>query len=244
MQRIRLAGLALASMIPLVAASAASAQTVFGNFEDGTTDGFGYLSSSSGVQPFPASPGPTVAVVVPSSGPDTTHVLDITASGYNGGQSGGNDLGYDFAANGLTSTFLADDVISFQWEVAPGETFPGGYAQLYNIVLNAPGGGYTTVGGSSGSTSPLAVTTGTVQAGSAGTLYTVSIDYDAYKAAILADTTTPGYIQLGITTNNGSGNLDYYFDNFTLSTAPAVPEPASLSLLGLGVAGMLIRRRR
>jgi hypothetical protein len=222
-------------------ASFASAAVSFGNFEDNTTDGFGTLTNSSGVSANTFA-SPTVGTVItPSSGTDLTKVLDLTANGFNGGLSSGADLGFDFVANGLTSQFLANDIITFQWEVAPG-TESSGFAQFFNIILNAPGGGFTTVGGSGGSTSPLAVTTGTVQQfpGFSGQLNTVSINYDGYKAAILANTSTPGFIQFAIQTNNSNPPSDFYFDNFQLSAN--VPEPTSCGLLGL--AGMAILRRR
>jgi PEP-CTERM motif len=236
----------LVAMIAGVAgmASFAAGSTVsFGNFEDGATDGFGNLTNSGVTANTFASP--TVGTVItPGSGTDTTKVLDLTAAGFNGGLGSGADLGYDFAANGLTAAFLANDVITFQWEVAPG-TEASGYSQFYNIILNAAGPGFTTIGGSSGGTSPLAVTTGTVQQFPpfSGQLNTVTINYDAYKAAILANGPIPGYIQFGIQTNDANPPTDFYFDNFTLSSL-AVPEPTSLSLLGLAVAGMLGRRRR
>ncbi|HEY1685938.1 MAG TPA: PEP-CTERM sorting domain-containing protein [Tepidisphaeraceae bacterium] len=239
MRHLRTLQVLLAAFGLIGAASSAKAQTVFGNFEDGNTDGFGYLSNSSGVQPFPASPGPTVSVVTPSSG-DTTKVLDLSGSGYNQGQSGGSTLGYDFVSNGLASQFLANDILTFQWEMAPSSA-SSGYAQIYNIVLNAPGAGYTGIGGYSGASSPLATVSGTVNQnpGYTGQVFTVTINYDAYKALISSN---PSYIQLGITTNNGGGApTDYYFDNFTLSAAP---EPASLGLAAIGGLALLRRRRK
>ncbi len=160
-------------------ASFASAAVSFGNFEDGLTDGFGTLTNSSGVtaNTFAA---PTVGTVItPATGANLTKVLDLTASGFNGGLSSGADIGFDFKSNGTAATqFLANDILTFNWQVAPG-TQASGFSQLFNIILNAPGAGFTTVGGSGGSTSPLAVTTGTVQQFPpfSGQLNTVSINF-------------------------------------------------------------------
>jgi hypothetical protein len=219
-------------------ASMAHGAVTFGNFEDGTPDGFGTLTNS-GVTANTFSSPTTGTVITPASGTDTTKVLDLFAAGFNGGLGSGADLGYDFVANGLASQFMANDILTFNWEVAPG-TEASGFAQFYNIILNAPGAGFTTVGGSSGGTSPLAVTTGTVNQfpGFSGQLNTVSINYDAYKAAISA---SPGFIQFGIQTNNANPPTDFYFDNFQLSQ---VPEPTSLGLLTVLGAGVLGRRRR
>jgi hypothetical protein len=221
-------------------ANVSQAQVNFGNFEDSLTDNFG-TGTNSGVTPNVFSSPTAGSVITPGSGSDLTKVLDLTATGFNGGLSSGAALGYDFVANGLLSQFMANDIITFNWEVAPSSA-TGGYSQLYNIILNGPGPGYTNVGGSSGSTSPLAVTTGTVNQNPAfsGQLNTVSINYDNYKAALSA---SPGYMQLEFQTNNGGGApADIYFDNFTLST---VPEPASIVLAGLGLAGLgLVAKRR
>jgi hypothetical protein len=215
--------------------NAAQAQVVFGNFEDGTPDNFGTLTNT-GVTPNAFS-SPTIGTVItPGTGTDTTKVLDLTASGFNGGLGSGADLGFDFVANGLASQFMANNIITFSWEVAPGSQ-ASGFAQLYNIILNAPGIGFINVGGSSGATNPNAIVTGTVSQFPpfSGQLNTVSIDYTVAKANISA---SPGYIQLGFQTNNtGSpaGPTDFYFDNFTLSS---VPEPASFVLAGLGLLGL------
>jgi hypothetical protein len=225
------------SLVPLALASSAKANVVFGNFEDGMFDGFGYLSNSMGVQPFPASPGPTASIITPGSGGDLTHVLDLSGTGFNQGQSGGAALGYDFKANGLATEFMNDDQLSFDWEVAPSST-SSGYSQLYNIVLNAPGGGFKTVAGSSNPSPNLGTGTVNQNPGYTGQVNHVVINYDSYKALITAN---PSYLQLGIQTNVGGGAPpDIYFDNFTLT---AIPEPASLSLLGIAGAALLGRRR-
>ena len=216
----------------------AGAQVTFANFEDGTFDGFG-TATNSGITANSFS-SPTSAVVDTGPSTDPTKVLDLTASGFNGGLSSGADLGYDFAANGFTSQFLANDIITFDWIVPPSST-TGGYSQLYNIILNGAGAGYDVVGGSSGATSSLATVTGPVNQypSFSGQVNQVSINYDAFKAALSA---SPGYIQLEIQTNNGGGApADILFDNFTLSQ---VPEPATLGIVSIASLGLLRRRHR
>ena len=192
--------------------SAAHAAVVFGNFEDGGLDGFGTLSNSTGVVAFTA---PTTGVVItPTAGTDTTKVLDLTASGFNGGLASGATLGYDFVASGNSAAFLANDILTFNWEV-PASTTTGGFAQLFNIIFNAPGFGFHNVGGSSVSTD---LNTTNQNPPYTGQLNTWSFNYDAVKAQISAN---PSFLQFAIQTNNGGGSPpDFYFDNFTLSRQP------------------------
>jgi hypothetical protein len=228
-------------VVSLGLAKVSQAQVVFGNFEDGLTDGFG-TGTNSGVTANTFASPTAGAVITPGSGSDLTKVLDLTASGFNGGLSSGADLAYDFVTNGLASQFLANDILTFSWEVPPSAT-GSGFSQLFNIIFNAPGAGFHNVGGSGGGTFAGVTVTGTVNQNPPynGQVNTVSINYDAYKAAISA---SPGFIQLEFQTNNGGGApSDIYFDNFTLS---AVPEPATIVLAGLGMAalGLIAKRRR
>jgi hypothetical protein len=232
----RVAG--LAALVPLCLSSIASANFIFANFEDGTFDGLG-TGTNSGVTAGTFS-SPTSAVIDTGPSTDPTNVLDLTASGFNGGLSSGADLGYDFVQQGNAAQFMANDEIVFDW-IVPVSSATGGYSQLYNIILNAQGAGFTTVGGSSGATSTLATVTGTVNQNPsfAGQVNQVTINYDAYKAKIAAN---PGYIQLEMQTNDGGGApADILFDNFQLVS---VPEPASISLIAFGAIPLLARRRR
>jgi hypothetical protein len=215
--------------------AAAHGAVVFANFEDGGFDGFGTLSNSTGVVAFTAPT--TGAVITPTTGTNTTKVLDLTASGFNGGLSSGADLGYDFVASGTSAAFLANDIITFNWEVPPSST-TGGFAQLFNVIFNAPGFGFHNVGGSSTATDPNTTNQNPPYTGQTNTY---SFNYDAVKAQISAN---PSFLQFAIQTNNGGGSPpDFYFDNFTLSANPAAPEPASCAVLGIGAVALLRRRR-
>jgi hypothetical protein len=76
--------------------------------------------------------------------------------------------------------------------------------------------------------------------------YTLSWDYDPARFANVVPGVPASWAEIRIVTNaTPSGNfpaghtIPLYFDNFQ-----AVPEPASLSLLGVGALGLLARRRR
>jgi len=217
----------------------AGAQVTFANFEDNTFDGFG-TGTNSGVTPGVFS-APTSAVIDTGPATDPTNVLDLTASGFNGGLSSGADLGYDFVQSGFLAQLEANDIITFNW-IVPVSSTGSGYSQLYNIILNGANAGYHTVGGSSGGTDlTLATVTGTVNQypGYSGQINTVSINYDGWKAAMGA---SPSYAQLEFQTNNGGGApSDILFDNFVLSS---VPEPTTLGLLSIAGLGLLRRHRR
>lgn len=103
----------------------------------------------------------------------------------------------------------------------------GGYTQIYEVAMNAPGAGFQ------------GVATGTPLnfywwEGSGARTATLSVNYRAFRALI----TETSYIEIIFALNTGGGAPpEMYFDNARLT-----PEPATLALLGLG--GLLLRRRR
>jgi hypothetical protein len=205
-------------------ASCARGSVLFASFEGDMSDGFG--SFNNGVVPFSADTTGSTYSYSSYGATDGVVALDVHETGYK------QDLAFDFAANGLTSQFLSNDIISFDVTSPPAGTSTAGYWQVYQLFLNAPGGGFSQIGAS-----PLF--NQYYYAGFAGSTTHISVNYDAYKASITAN---PGYLQMVLALNNGGGApQDFYFDNFSLSQ---VPEPASLSVLGVMGAGLLGRRRR
>ena len=244
-RRHRLAGVrqALVAVVVFGCVGAAQAAVLIADFEGGTAPGFGALTNSTGVQPWAAGIGPANGAVVAGTVGSTTgsQVLELTGdASFNFGQSGGAALGFDFLSQNLRAAFLANDQLEFDWVAVPNGS-PSGFSQLFNIILNSQGGGFVNVAGSS------AGTPGTHQdyfTGYTGTVHHVVVDYSAYKAAVLGSAFPDGggWLQLGIQPNAGGGApAQMHFDNFVFSQ---VPEPSGMALVGVGVAGLLRRRRR
>ena len=235
-------GCTLAVLAVLACAHSAGAAVLIADFENGTTSGFGALTSGSGVQPWSAPvSGQVIDGTIGSfSG---SKVLQLSGdAAFNFGQSGGSALGLNLLAANLRQAFLDHNTLEFDWMAPPiGST--SGYNELFNIVLNSQGGGFATVAGHS---------VGTPNAqqfyfdGYNGTVRHVVVDYTNYKNTVLASANPDagGWLELGITPNAGgySGGLttaQFQFDNFAFT-----PEPSGLALVAVGVAAALRRRRR
>ena len=223
--QLRIRSVVIAALFSLGIASAAKASLVFASFAGNMSDGFG--SFNNGVVPFSSdTTGSTYSYSTYGDTDGDSSALEVTETGYK------QDLAYDFAANGLTSAFLANDAITFDLTSPPAGASTAGYWQLYQVFLNAPGGGFTQIGAAPYYNQYY-------YSGFAGSTAHITINYDAYKATMSAN---PGYVQMIFALNNGGGAPNnFFFDNFQLIT---VPEPASFSILGLSAAALLSRRRR
>jgi hypothetical protein len=224
----RIFSLAAAVALLGLGAIQAQGQSVLFTFADNTSDGWvngGFSSSpASTVVPIGANNyisealgGYQVANVnsgTVSGAPASTFNSAMLAALEN---PAGYELTYDYYID--TSTFIT----------------PGTYLQLGSYVNT--GSGYYGSTGTPSSYEPslngTQVASGSVFSG------TVTVPFTAYGTDASAATET--YFRLGLILNgNGTGiNVDYT----DISIAP-VPEPASLALIGLGMAGLIMIRRR
>jgi len=113
-----------------------------------------------------------------------------------------------------------------------GSSFTPGVSDWYNVsfAANSNAGGWTQFDNILGA--------GPWHDSADNSLYVTHIDM---SFAQLGWTSTATWFQLNFAGNSGASPVDYYIDNLD---AYVVPEPASLALAGLGVAGLLIFRRR
>jgi hypothetical protein len=217
----RIFGLAAAVALVL-GATQVHGQSVLYNFSDGTADGW----ANAG---FSGSPAATVAniggqnyISIPVGGFQVGNVTSVSSTipGFTAAMeaAAANPSGYDISYNWYVNTAT--------WTGSPT------YLQIGTFV-NTGSGYYAQDYGS-----PNEVQLNGTQMASGQVFQgTVTINLAAVGYAMPpADT----FFRLGLVENsNGTGAVDFT----DISVAP-VPEPASLALIGLGMAGLIMIRRR
>jgi hypothetical protein len=152
--------------------------------------------------------------------------LHLIKSGWN------QTLSIKLQNNGLVDEFMANKKFLIDITI-PADSFfdgSGGYAQVYNVSLNAQGYGWHDM------FSPSPALNFYFWNGSPLRTATLEMDYSATKALMPA---MPSYVEIIITTNSSSNRGNFYFDNARL-----VPEPATIGTLVFGALSLVIRRKR
>ncbi len=155
--------------------------------------------------------------------------LKVTKSGWS------QTLSIKLQNNGLVDEFMANDKFAIDVTV-PADALlngTGGYAQIYNVSLNAEGYGWHDVFATTPALNFYFWNGSPQQAG------TLEFDYSAAKALMPA---APSYLEIIIATNSSSNRGTFYFDNARL-VGYANPEPATIALLSLGGLALLAKKR-
>jgi hypothetical protein len=210
-----------AIVILMCVALTANAQYLLGSFQgasDPTDAGWVDPNNSD-----PITTDPTASFVAAgvSSYPLS---LNMSAAGQ-AGSFGYPSLQLDFSP-AQVAAFNTNSWVTFTFSV-PAETNTGGYAQIYNLVLNAPGYGYNNQSwanamemGNTNNTSAGGDPNYYFNAGSNGMeTMVITYNYSSVTNAIIAG--GESYLQMRFQGNQGGGgSTNFLFNNVVLSTTP------------------------
>ena len=210
----------LTIMSALFLAATAQAQVLIGGFQGaGDPTDAGWINEQT-ANPIISDPS---CSFVAAGVPGFAQSLQISAA-----VAGG--FGYPTLQLGLSpsqiASFNTNSYITFTFSV-PAGTYTGGYAQIYNLALNAPGYGYNNQSwanaqemGNTNNTTPGTDPNYYFAAGANGLMtMTVSLNYSSVRAAIIAGGESS--LQLTFQGNQGGGApTNFLFNSVVLSTTP------------------------
>jgi len=222
----------LTAILTLALAAAAKAQVLIGGFQGaGDPTDAGWIDTQTG-QAITADTNYSFASGVVTGYPES---LAVGVPSANAGSFGYPSLQLQFSAAQIAQ-FYSNSWITFTFSV-PGGTFTGGYSQIYNLVLNAPGYGYNNQSwanavemGSTNNTAP-GTDPNFYFSNGANSLRTmvVSYNYSSVEAKIQAGisnsvaTNGPSYLQMTFQGNQGGGAPTapaWYLNSVVLSQGP------------------------
>lgn len=200
----------------LAACGAARAQIfVNGNFESGDLSAWNIANTANGQTTLQT----TVQYDIDGPGPRPTN----WAAKFNVGQvtfNAGVPAGIELTQN-LTLTAGLQYYFDFDWSVRRDVATNNSEGGIFSLIVNGNAIAFQGAGPTTGTTPIFGHVTG---------IFTPTTTGSYSVGARIARPFTPG------------GSLNQYVDNF--ATTVAVPEPASMAALGLGIAALLGRRRK
>ncbi len=221
--KINLAAVAALSL----GAIQAYGQSFTANFEDGTDDGFGLKFSNDASASFP---------VVNIGGSFRMGILRTGAFQEADRASQGSDT--FLAAMNAAANNPSGYVLSYDWYVDTSLS-PGNYGTFLQVgsYINSGGGAYAQDFGAVKEVelNGTQLASGQVFSGTFSETFTQM--YGTLAAGFLGQT----FMREGLILNGDGTAATVYIDNFSIQP---VPEPATLSLLGLAVPALWMMRRR
>lgn len=197
--------------------AAANAQIfVNGNFETGNLSSWNVANTANGQTGLQT----TVQYDIDGPGPRPTNwaaKFNVGQVAFNAGVPAGIELTQSLS---LTAGFQY--YFDFDWSVLRDVASNNAEGGIFSLIVNGNSIASQAAGATTGTTPLFGHVTG---------IFTPTVTGSYVVGARIARPFTPG------------GSLHQYVDNFA-TTVAAVPEPATMAALGLGIAALLRRRRK